>query len=475
MGLLKQSGLYLFGRIIPAAIGVGAVAIYTRLLDPASMGIYALLLSTSLLASAIGFTWLRVAALRVAAGKTGEFEPDFSATIGLLFLATAAIVAVIEGIALHLYQPKLAPVLLLLAVAAAIAASWYDLNASLLQARIQVASWGLLNLVRAVVAVACSVLLIKGGFKAEALLGGFVLGNAATIIFMQLWRPAVRGRFDVALFWRCFHFGWPQSINAAQGIVATVFQRWMLQICAGSAAVGIFAVAQDFSGQTIAILVGSISLAGIPLAFKAQEDGDTVALGTQLRANARLIFGIALPATVGFVVLAEPISHVFFGVQFWAGAGLILTIVGLSAFVINLRIYYFDQAFMLAMQTRPQAVISIFGTLFAIAATAILVPRFAAVGAAVAILIANVVCLGASIVWGMRLLRMPIPIDDWLRTAVATAGMALVLAYLPKERTTVELGLALCAGAIVYIVLSSATRLSSIRAHFGDRFAWLGR
>jgi hypothetical protein len=70
---------------------------------------------------------------------------------------------------------------------------------------------------------------------------------------------------------------------------------------------------------------------------------------------------------------------------------------------------------------------------------------------------------------------MPIPIDDWLRTAVATTGMAFVLAYLPKERTALELGLALCAGAIVYILLSSVTRLNSIRAHFGDRIAWLAR
>jgi O-antigen/teichoic acid export membrane protein len=475
MGLFRQSSLYLCGRIVPALIGVGGVAVYTRLVDPSSMGTFALLLSTSLLAGAIGFSWLRIAALRVAAGTPGELEPDFSATIGLLFIATAIAVGLIEALAVHLYAPATSPALILLAVAAAIASAWYDLNANLLQARLNVVGWGTLNLVRAVVAVACSVALILAGFKTEGLLGGFVLGNLATVAFMKLWQPALRGRFDRALFWRCFHFGWPQSINAAQSYVVPVVQRWMLQLAAGSAAVGIFAVAQDFSTQTIASLVGSISLAGIPLAFKAKEQGDPFVLTEQLRANARLIFGMALPATAGFAILAEPISHAFFGVRFWAGAPLILTLVGLAALAINLRVYYFDQAFELAMQTRPQALISLAGSAVAVGATFALVPHYAAAGAAGAALGGSLVALALSIAWGARILRMPVPLDDWLRTALATAGMGLCLAFVPKEISTIGLAAALCGGALVYVLLSSATRLALIRAHFGGRFAKLER
>jgi O-antigen/teichoic acid export membrane protein len=471
MGFFKQSSLYLAGRIVPALIGVGGVAIYTRLLDPSVMGAYALLLSTSVLASVIGFTWLRIAALRVAAGHDEEPQADFAATIAWLFVATAVAVGIIEAIAVHVYQPEYPIVLVLLAVAAAIASAWYDLNASLLQARLDVAGWGLLNLVRAVVIVAASVVCILLGLKAEGLLIGFILGNAATLAFIRLWKDAPRGRFDRELFWRCFHFGWPQSINAAQAIVAPVIQRWTIQFAAGTAAVGIFAVAQDFSSQTIASLVGSVSLAGIPLAFRAKERGDGQALAEQLRANAQLIFGIALPATAGFAMLAEQITHTFFGARFWDGTPLLLVLIGISAFALNLRVYYFDQAFELAMETRPQAMISLAGSILAVGGTFVLIPRIGVAGAGVSALAGSILALVMSMVWGARIQRMPIPLDDWLRTAFATGAMVFALAFVPKDVHTAGLVAALIGGGLIYLAFSSITRIALIRTHFGGRFA----
>ena len=475
MLLLKQSGIYLAARIVPALVGLAAVAFYTRLLDPASIGAYALLLSTSLLCSGVGFTWIRIAALRIAAGDGNQLAPDFSATIGISFLATTGAVALIEGIGLHVFQPQLSWVLLLLTITAAVAAGWYDLNASLLQARVNVLGWGALNLGRALAAFAGTVVLIRLGWKTEALLGGFVLGNGATLSFAKLWFPARRGRFDSLLFWRCFHFGWPQSVNAAQGYFAPAFQRWVLQLVAGSTALGIFAVSQDFSLQTMASLVGSISLAGIPLAFRAKEREDAAALAAQLRRNARLIFGVALPASVGFIVLAKPIVHTFFGAPFWDRAPALLVLFGLAGLAVNLRTYYFDQAFELTMETRPQPIITLFGTIVTVVATIVLVPRYSAIGAGVAALAASISCLLLSVVWGLRVQHMPVPLTDWTRTGVATAVMAVVLVVLPGEGSASGLLVALCCGGLTYLLISTLTRMSLVRAHFGERFVWLQR
>jgi O-antigen/teichoic acid export membrane protein len=302
MGLIQKSGVYLFGRALPALIGLGSVALYTRMLDPASVGGYALLLSISLLASAVGFSWLRVAALRLAAGNADDSDPTLLATVAGSFAVTAFVVAAIEGGTLYVLRPGIAWSTLVLAVAAAAASAWYELNGTMLQARLNVLSWGLLNFSRATAALVFSVLLILAGWKVDALLAGFVLGNCSTIAFARIWQPALAGRFDAATFRRLFTFGWPSSVTAAFMQISPTFQRYTLDLVAGSGAVGLYSVSQDFTSQSLLVLIGSISLAGIPMAYKAKDQGGSFALNAQLLENARLIFAVGFPAAVGLAV-----------------------------------------------------------------------------------------------------------------------------------------------------------------------------
>ena len=362
MTFMKQSSLYLLGRLAPAAIGLCGVALYTRLLDPATIGKFALLVSTAFFVKAIAYTWLSLAALRIVAGSSEQDMPDSFRTTLMLFVCTSFAVLPIFSVVLHLYRPGLPLSSLLLASAAAITAGYYELNLCLLQGQLSVQLWILLNFARAVGTIAVSTAFILVGWKLNALLAGFVLGNCTTFFFAKLWSPALRGNFDGATSQRFFRFGWPQSTNVALSCAAPVGQRWTLEAGAGVAGVGIFSVAQDFSSLTLSSLIGSVSLAGIPLAFRAKDQGDDAALAAQLKANARLIFAVALPATVGLCALAGPISHIVFGPKFWNGSSTILALVALAAFAVNMRTFYFDQAFELAMQTRDQAIISVVGT-----------------------------------------------------------------------------------------------------------------
>lgn len=475
MGLIQKSVIYLFGRVLPALIGFGGVALYTRMLDPASVGAFALLLSISLLSSAVGFSWLRVAALRLAAGSVDDSDRTLIATVAVSFAATAAIVAAVEVGVLHFIKPGLSLSSLSLAVAAAAASAWYELNGTMLQARLSVLAWGLLSFARAAVALGCSLVLIRAGLKTDALLAGFVLGNCTTIAVMRIWQPALRGRFNVEMFKRLYAFGWPSSVTAAFSQISPAFQRYMLDIVAGTGAVGLYAVSQDFSSQTLLVLIGSISLAGIPMAYRAKDQGGPVALRMQLLANARLLFAVALPATVGLVVLAGPIAHVFFGARFRPGAELIIALIALAAFVAGMRTYYFDQAFELALETRPQAFISAVGTAAVVVLSVVLIPRFAAVGAAVSSLSASVLWLLMSIFWGRRVLAMPVPARSWLKTVFAAAGMVLAVEAVPARDDVAGLASAIAFGAIVYGCLSVVTRLDLVRSRFTRRFAWLQR
>jgi O-antigen/teichoic acid export membrane protein len=473
--MIGKSSIYLFGRALPALIGVGGVALYTRLLDPASVGGYALLLSISLFASAIGFSWLRVAALRLSSGSAEDAHHDLIATVAVAFAGTALVVAAIEAGALLVLKPGLAWSTLGLAVAAAAASALYELNGAMLQARLSVVSWGVINFCRATASLLFSFLLILAGWKTDALLAGFVLGNCTAMGTARIWTPGLRGRFSPALFKRIFIFGWPSSLTAAFSLMSPAFQRYTLDVAAGAGAVGLYAVSQDFTSQSLYVLIGSISLAGIPMAFKAKDQGGPAALQAQLKKNAQLISLIALPATVGVVLLAGPIAHIFFGSRFRAGAEIIMALIAVSAFCAAIRTYYFDQAFELELNTRPQALIAFFGTSALMVLSLILIPRFAAVGAATSSLGASVLWLTASIVVGRRVLVMPIPLRSLLKTSFAVTGMALAIEMVPARNDIAGFAAAVCLGASVYIVLSVVTRLELLRSRFTHRFAWLQR
>ena len=465
LGRLKQSLVTLSGRMIPAAVGLGSVAIYTRLLDPGSVGAYALLLSASLLANGIGFAWLRNATLRVVAGEDdGELRPDVAATIVLAFCATALVLGTLEALTLRILRPGLPLLPLCLAVGAAWASGWYDLNQALMQARLRLVSWGALNLSRALTALVVSVSGIELGLKSDALLIGFIAGNGAAFAFASGWAPGLRGRFDCALFARMARFGWPLGLKAGLEQIAPTVQRYIINSSVGMGAVGVFVVANDFTAQVINSILGSVNLAGVTLAFRARDGGGDLELKHQLEQNARIIFGIAAPLAFGIVVLAKTLASVVFGPKFQHGAETVIVIIGISSFVGYLRVYYFDLAFELAMNTVPQPIISTIGTAVMIGASILFIPHYGANGAALSALAATVAAFVMSAAWGRRIMRLPIPVGCWIKTVFSTSGMVLVLAAFPKHGGIVELIALASLGAVFYAALSLAIRIELVRA-----------
>jgi O-antigen/teichoic acid export membrane protein len=474
MSLIKQSGIYVFGRTLPAGIAVGAVAVYTRLIDPASFGRYALLLASSVLAASVGFSWLRAAAFRIAAGHGSELEPAFARTVGLLFAGMAVAVCTVEYVFLRLTIPAADPSSIDLAVVATVVSAWNELNGAMLQARLSVVAWGLLNFARATCALLSSLGLIALGFKTNALLGGFIIGNCTALISVGMWRSAFSGSFDRDLFKRIFLFGWPASATAAVSQVAPTFQRYVLTAAAGAGAVGVYAVSQDFALQSMSVLIGSVSLAGLPLAFKAKDLGGHAALMVQMRANARLIFAVGFPAAVGLAVLAGPISEVLLGHRFQAGAGTIIALISIATLLACLRTYYFDQAFELEYETRPQAVMALISTGVVVATTLYFVPRFGALGAGYGALVTAAIGLTMSVIWGPYVLRVPIPWRSCGKTTLATAGMVATMLAFPRHGA-VYLVAAGVAGFAVYVAISAVTRPTVMRARLAGRFAWRNR
>ncbi|HTV73148.1 MAG TPA: polysaccharide biosynthesis C-terminal domain-containing protein [Candidatus Acidoferrales bacterium] len=465
MQVFKQWPIYFIGRILPAAVGFCAVALYTRLLDPASFGTYALLLSTSFVVGLMGYTWLRVASLRMTATVAPAAEPDLMATIGLGFAALSLPVTAVIVLVVRIGDPHVGWPGIVLTAGCAVMSAWFELNVAIMQARLRVVAYSILQMSRALGMVISSVLLIQAGLKADALLGGFIIGNCAGFGAFGLWKCAFAGTFDPKLLRQMFHFGWPSSATSFSNLSAT-FQRYWLNAIGGSAAVGIFAAAGDFSQQTIGLLVGTATLAGQPLAFRARDSGDHQQLIVQLRNNARLVFAIGLPAAAGLMALSGPISQVYLGSRFHVHSGAVMAISAAFTFLAGIRTNYFEQIFEIAFKTRAIAVNTALRVLLTIALSFWLIGRYGAVGAAMAVLLAESAGFLLSIIWAQRVLHVPMPFETLAKIGGATAAMAATLLVFPGRTTFLGLTAAIVAGVIVYAGAIALTHLRLLLSHF---------
>jgi len=445
--VVRHFGGYFAGRILPALVTVLAVSLYTRLLEPGAVGLYALLASIALFA-AVAFYWVRVAMLRTL-GSTLVMDPALARTVLVSFAGTALVLALVEVAALAAWG-RFSTTAIALTVAATIANGWFELTITVLQAKRAVGAYGALSVTRAFTTVVVSLCCIAMGLKGEGLLLGFTLGNASALLAVGQWAPAMSGRFDRELFHRLAHFGWPITATGVLAQLNVTFDRLLLGVTAGTAAVGIYSVAFDFSRQSVYLLISATALAGQPLAMRLLDTDGAEAARAQLRQNVRLMLGLAIPAVAGLVVLAGPIAHTFFGRHFQNGAETIIALAAVATALYGLRTFYFDQAFELSRRTRPAALISVAATAAGIVCSLALIPRYGAYGAAGSSLIANALGIGLSAAWGRRFFPLPFGAAGWVQAGVATFGMVAVLLLIPVHVGLPWLALACTAAVLAY-------------------------
>lgn len=453
MKAAKQLPVYLFSRIFPAAIGFFGISLYTHLLDPSSFGAYAILLSISLLVGLTGYSWLRVATLRMLASITAEDEPNFVATIALSFLGTTALVAVAVLLILHFYNDNLSLSLVSLTALSAIASNWFELNVTVAQARSNLITVAALQITRSTVALVSTVLLIRVGLKVEALLGGFVLGNLASAGSIFLWKASICGKFKRVILLRLLNFGWPGSVAGMVQLSAT-YLRYTLEIVATTASVGVYAAAVDFTNQTISLLMGTSSLAGQTLAFRARDRGTHEELLAQLCTNAKILLIIGVGATAGIIALAEPLSRLYIGSKFHAAVGShVDQVIILSAFGVclgGLRGNYFEQAFEIVFKTWPLMVLMLIRTTITIVVGYFFVRMYGILGAAATTVVSDIVSTSVGMVWGRKFIVMPLPIVSLAKTIIAATFMALAISLVPQRDTLAGLTVAIGGGFVVY-------------------------
>lgn len=427
--LLRNTILFVLGQGLPALIAFASLSLYTRLVDPAVYGAYAVAFSAAMMGAAALFGWMRAGILRFTSGVGRSRQLMFATALyGYAGLAAAVLVL---GVAYDICigRPLYGfPATLLALCLAALGGSEIALTFVRTSLRGGRNLW--INLVRAIVQVAVSLtLLLYAGWQGIALLTGVIVAQALcmALVLTCHWREICLGRWSPVGAARLWRFGWPTCIKSIAGFIETMLDRFLLIAMVDAAAAGVYAVGYDLMSRSLFLLSGAVSMAGLPLVVRAIERGGLHAGRASMSRYCTLLLGLMLPAVCGLWLLRQNIGAVLVGEQYRTGLIEILGLIVLAALLGEMRSYYTDFAFEAARQPKKQLPVPLIGVVATVGFNLLLIPLLGIMGAAIAAVLSRTLSLVASVVLVRRIFPLPFPAVSAAKVAASCVVMCLTL------------------------------------------------
>jgi O-antigen/teichoic acid export membrane protein len=406
------------------------------------------------LAQMVAFSWLRLSLFRFFQGAQRDKSlPVLLSTATGGFVITCLLVLLIWVTMLRFVPVDEAlrdalwlglPLLLVYAL--------FEQLLEMNRAALSPARYGLLAVSRAMLSLAAALSFIALLDQGErGLLLGLIFGTAvAVLIDAPRWITQVTLRLvERVLAVDLLRYGMPLTVTVSLGFIVSTSNRFLLQYFLGAEALGLFAVGYDLANQTLTMLFMVINLAAYPLVVRALEQAGEDSARGQLRQYSIALAGLALPASAGLALIAQPLAAVLLGEAFQQVAGQLMPWIALSAFLRGVKAYYFDLAFQLSLRTDLQ--------IWAVAAAAVVniafnmwwIPTHGLLGAAYATVAAHALALVISAGLGSKIFSIPFPASELSRIALATLCMAIVLWLVPGGGW-IRLGTMVVSGVTAY-------------------------
>jgi O-antigen/teichoic acid export membrane protein len=448
----RHSLVYSLARGVPGLVNFGALAVYTRLLEPSEFGRYVLVIAWVNLAKVLCFQWLRLSILRFLPG----YANDRGSFLGALlwgFLVTGGIATLLGLVAMGALSPS-SRTLLILGLSLLWAQGWLELNLEMLRIQLQPARYGALLTSRAVLALMGGTALAALGYGASGVLLGTAVGMAlpGTRAMRRDWRGTSMRNPDIVLLRRIAVYGLPLTVAFAFSYVVSTSDRLLLGWLAGADAAGLYAAGYDLAQTAVLGLLLPISLASFPLAVQAMESGGPEEAATEMTRNLIMLSAVGLPAAAGLAILAPNITHVLLGARFRGTAVQVLPWIAFAGLCIALVELHFNRAFQLSKQTGRQLYPYGAAAILNIVLNIYLIPRFAVMGAVYATMCAYVVAVALAWWMGRYVFVMPIPARPLGRIAGATIGMTAILSPMRNWLGVAPLCAQVAVGALSYVI-----------------------
>ena len=264
-------------------------------------------------------------------------------------------------------------------------------------------------------------------------------------------------RCSPALARRLLVFGLPLAGSMALASVAGSGVRALLDALGPAEALGLYTAAFLLVQNTLSVAAAGIASAGYPAAVRALARNDAVAAQRQLAANWSLLLAVLTPMALGMALTAPQIAAALVGPQYTAGVAALTPWLAGAGLFAALRAHGLDHVFQLADRPGRLAGVTVVAATVAVGLTVALVPRFGALGAAMAAMAAAISACGVAFAWGRRIWVVPLPAGAAVRVGGACAVMAAAVFLVPGGLfAKVATGIAgYAAGGVAFDMLGS--------------------
>jgi len=430
----KDILVYAPTKIVPSVIGILSVSLYTRLLAPREYGEFSLVIVTVSFVNALAFAWTGYVLLRYFERYKNKYTLHvllstllFTILLlwGIISLAWLGLVIFLkplwESSVIYLFQLGIFSVGTQALYAFILTLSLLDRQSLRYNAHIIFNTLGSFLLTLA--------LIHFFSLRAESILLSIIFCGSISLLaevpsLVKKRRIHLRF-FSVPLLRQSVIFGLPQAGISISAMLLSVFDRYLIEIFRGSAAVGIYSASYKVAEMSLLFPLSIISLVATPLiirTFENQGEEETQELLTNIFALYLLIFA---PATLLIWYYSSVIVSLVLGTSF-ASAASILPPVAIGVFLFGFS-QFENMPFQL--KERPLSLfylISLSGVVNILLNLG-LIPVWGELGAAWATCLSYAVYTFVSYIYVNKLFRLVFPKSTVLKMTVALLGMLLVL------------------------------------------------
>lgn len=455
--------IYSAAFLIPASIGFLTFTALTHLLDPYQYGLYSTAVNFAFFASSFFFAWVRFSVGRYEAENQGPISLRFWSLCFAAMVPLAAVTYVAISIAGFASRDVLLGVFAL-----SCSQSLFEMSQEFRRARRQSRQFAVHNILRSALGLSVVLLLAlysgNGLYLLFGLSASFLIAAAHNLFrnfrTAQLALPASH---DV---WTVVSYGFGLAISGLVFSSVALISRLMVANMAGLSSAGPYNASLDLAGQIGGIVAMSVYSVIAPTIIRAHAMSDAEEVKRKFKQGGELLVAVVIPATVGLVLVAKPLTTLLTGAAFHDTLPQLLPLAVVGVAIWNLTHYYLHIAFQITSKPFMQVVAGIVQVCLVVVLTYGLILIEGVRGAAWAFIIANAITAILTFWLARTVFPIPIPYTALTKVIFGTAVMACSVYAVDGlvSSTLVQLLVSVVTGAAVYVLLAVILDLCGCRA-----------